>query len=133
MTTIFECFNLSCPSFLQTELDKICNWFTTKNTKINDQRTKELRRISFLKHESPVQPLTADGHVIDIVPYFKLLGVYISSDLTWSHHVDYICTKASKRLYALRTPKHAGTSSNDLVFCQTDYGVRMPSLALRYH
>ena len=41
--------------------------------------------------------------------------MYISSDLTWSHHVDYICTKASKRLYALRTLKRAGTSSNDLV------------------
>ena len=58
--------------------------------------------------------LTADGRFIDTVTHFQLLGVYIASDLTWSHHVDYTCSKASKRLYALRTLKRAGTSSNDL-------------------
>lgn len=82
--------------------------------KINAQKTKE-PRISFLSHESPVQPLTADGRVIDNVTHFKLLKVYISSDLTWSHHVDYTCTKASKGLNALRTLKPVDTSSNDLV------------------
>ena len=43
----------------------------------------------------------------------------ISSDLTWNAHVDYICTKASKRLYALRILKRSGAPANDLitVFC----------------
>ena len=30
-------------------------------------------RISFLKHDSPVQPLTADGRVIDTVTHFNYL------------------------------------------------------------
>jgi hypothetical protein len=53
------------------------------------------------------------------VQTFKLLGVIISSDLTWNAHVDYICTKASKRLYALRILKRSGAPANDLitVFC----------------
>ena len=43
----------------------------------------------------------------------------ISSDLTWNAHVDYICTKASKRLYALKILKRSGAPANDLitVFC----------------
>ena len=81
---------------------------------MNAQKTKQLR-ISFPKRESPVQPITADVRIIDAVTCFKLLGMYISYDITWSHHEDYICTKTSKRLYALHTLKRAGTSSNDLV------------------
>ena len=87
--TIFEFLNLSCPSFLQIELDKICNWSTTNNMKINAQKTKELR-ISFLKHDSPVQPLTADGRVIDTVTHFKLLGVYRISHLISLGPIMYI-------------------------------------------
>ena len=36
----------------------------------------------------------------------KVLGVYITSDLTWGHHCDYIVKRAGKRLYALRVLKN---------------------------
>ncbi len=63
--------------------------------------------------------LAPRGLNIEIVQTFKLLGVIISSDLTWNAHIDYICTKASKRLYALRILKRSGAPANDLitVFC----------------
>ena len=44
--TIFERLNLSCPSFLQTELDKICKWSTTNNMKINAQKLKTYASVS---------------------------------------------------------------------------------------
>ena len=45
-----------------------------------------------------------------------MLGVYISSDLSWNIHIDYIVKKASKRLlYALRVLARAGVSQTDLV------------------
>ena len=44
----------------------------------------------------------------------KVLGVYISSDLTWRSHVDYICPNASKRLHLLSMLKRAGASQRDL-------------------
>ena len=37
--------------------------------------------------------------VLDRVEGAKILGVAISSDLTWSTHVDNIISKASKILY----------------------------------
>jgi hypothetical protein len=53
--------------------------------------------------------ITIDGHDIVVVPHAKLLGVMISKDLKWIEHVDYICKKASKRLYASRLLKRSST------------------------
>jgi hypothetical protein len=60
-------------------------------------------------------PITFDGHDIVVVPHAKLLGVMISKDLKWIEHVDYICKKASKRLYALRLLKRASIPAGKLV------------------
>ena len=38
-----------------------------------------------------------DGNEIDNVQYSKLLGVTISSDLSWNKHVESIVAKAGKR------------------------------------
>ena len=49
------------------------------------------------------------------VASFKLLGVYISRDLTWDAHVDYILKKANKRLYILKALRRSGVSVPDIV------------------
>ena len=46
---------------------------------------------------------------------YKILGVPLSSDLTWNVHIEYIMKKASKCLYALRSLKKAGVQPSDLV------------------
>ena len=46
---------------------------------------------------------------------FKLLGVYISEDLTWRDLCDYIIKKANHRLYALRTLKKWSMPTSDLI------------------
>jgi hypothetical protein len=69
---------------------------------------KPKMRISFLRVPIQSDALFSFGLNIEIVQTIKLLGVIISSDLSWNAHVDYICIKASKRLYPLKT-------TNDLV------------------
>ena len=49
------------------------------------------------------------------VDNYKLLGVYISSDLSWNEHVNFIVKKATKRLYSLRVLRKAGVQQADLV------------------
>ena len=44
----------------------------------------------------------------------KLLGVCISNDLKWTHHIEYIIKKANKRLYSLRVLNQCGTPSVSL-------------------
>ena len=39
---------------------------------------------------------------------YKLLGVYVSNDLKWNHHVEVIVQKGNRRLYSLRVLKQCG-------------------------
>ena len=48
-----------------------------------------------------------DGHNLEVVDHAKLLGVTITSNLSWNMHVSEIVKKASKRLYFLRQLKRA--------------------------
>ena len=57
---------------------------------------------------STVPRLIIDGNEIDNVQYATLLGVIISSDLTWNKHVENIVAKAGKRVYMLCQLKRAG-------------------------
>ena len=54
--------------------------------------------ISFMQDpefRSTVPRLIIDGNEIDNVQYAKLLGVTISSDLTWNEHVENIVANKS--------------------------------------
>ena len=62
----------------------------------------------------PPAPLTVGGSVIERVVTYKLLGVYISDDLSWNGHIEHV-KKAKKRLYALRALKKSGLTITQLV------------------
>jgi len=47
---------------------------------------------------------------------FKLLGVVISSDLTWDAHVSYILSKCAKRIYCIWNLAKAGVPACDVVY-----------------
>ena len=84
---------------------------------INSDKSKEML-ISFMQdHDfrSTVPRLIIDGNEIDNVQYAKLLGVTISSDLTWNKHVENIVAKAGKRGYMLYQLKRTGIGQHDLV------------------
>lgn len=77
--------------------------------------------IDFLKYKPfSTPPIYIDGLPIDQVNTHKVLGVYITSDLTWGHHCDlYIVKRARKQLYALRVLKKTGLPVQDIfqVYC----------------
>ena len=86
--------------------------------KINVTKTKELS-ISFLKNSLPAERLMVNNQSLDPIRSSKLLGVNLSTDLKWSIHIDEVCARASKRLFALRTLKRNGVPLADLrsVYC----------------
>jgi len=45
--------------------------------------------------------LTTQSGVIERVTTFKLLGIILSSDLSWEAHINAICAKVAPRLYYL--------------------------------
>ena len=79
--------------------------------KLNSEKCRELR-ISFVKNEPQFAPIVVDGKELERVTSAKLLGLTISSNLTWNEHISEVIKKASKRLYFLvllkrsRVPRH---------------------------
>ena len=63
-----------------------------------------------------MEPIIIGATQVEIVSSLKLLGVYITSDLTWSVYCIHIIKKSNKRLYALRKLKKSGVASSDILF-----------------
>ena len=56
-------------------------------------------RISVTKSQQEFEPILLNGYSLEVVDSVKLLGLNISSDLTWNTHINETVKKASKRLY----------------------------------
>ena len=95
----------------QDIVDKVAEWSMQNRVKLNSGKCKELR-ISFVKNEPRFAPIVVDGKELERVTSAKLLGLTISSNLTWNEHISDVIKKASKRLYFLvqlkrsRVPRH---------------------------
>ena len=61
------------------------------------------------------QQLTVNNYPVEHVNSAKLLGVMLSSDLTWNEHVAYSVKKSSRRLYMLRLLKRANADTKTLI------------------
>jgi len=72
-------------------VSELRQWSVANNMLINEHKTKEM--VITLSHTVIVQ------NVSDIkrVGTFKLLGIYVSSDLSWKNHVTYIYKRANSR------------------------------------
>ena len=74
---------------------------------------------------------------LEVVEEVKLLGVIISSDLSWGPNTDYMVQKANRKLWYLRRLSKLGASTEDLlevytkqVRCHLEFAVAVwhPSL-----
>ena len=100
---------------MQYLVSDIQSFARNNNMCLNPTKCKEIS-IDFLQYNGHVRlPITMGGTEIGCVKSFKLLGVYLSSDLTWATHVDYVLKKANRRLYALRQLKRCGVLPADIV------------------
>ena len=57
--------------------------------------------IDFKKNRHAFEPVIVDGKELSVISSAKILGVTLSSDLTWNDHVNEAIRKANKRLYFL--------------------------------
>ena len=60
-------------------------------------------------------PIVINDKQIDVVSHAKILGVNISSNLKWNHHISEVVKKARKRLFCLSQLKRACLGPNELV------------------
>ena len=99
--TAMEIIPSCSPSYLPFTVSDIHTYASLRGMKLNSKKCKEMI-INFMQYSPfPPDPLTVGGYVIERVVTNKLLGVYISDDLSWNIHIEHIVKKANKRLYAL--------------------------------
>ena len=100
--------------------DKVAQWSSDNRVKLNNEKCKELR-ISFARDQPELQPIVVNGQELEVVHSAKLLGITITSDLSWNDHTGKVLKKASKCLYFLVQLKRAKLPSKDLVLLYTTY------------
>ena len=112
-TTISETVAKGELSNAQRHTDKVIQWSLENRVQLNNEKCKEMR-ISFSKFQQEFEPILINGDALEVVENVKLLGLNISSNLTWNIHINEIVKKASKRIYFLTQIKRAKVARTDL-------------------
>lgn len=81
---------------LQAGIDALNDWTTLNAMTFNTAKCKSMTISRKRNHFTPLSPLSLNGSVLETVTTFKYLRVLISSDLSWSHHIQGVCSKARK-------------------------------------
>ena len=80
------------------EINSFYDWCSKNGMSVNTSKSKCMN-VFFGKNVLPVVPN------LENVTTLKILGVIFNHKLTWSDHLAYTCSKASRRLYVLRILK----------------------------
>ena len=64
-------------------------------------------------------PLNPSRYTVQRVDTFKLLGVHLDANLTWTGHVSTIVSRANNRFYFLKQLKRAGVPPQQLLHFYT--------------
>ena len=114
-TTALEIVLRCSPSIMPLIVDVVSNFSSSRGMELNPRKCKEMI-INFLQYRIPCdQSMLVNGQHVERVRSFRLLGVYLSEDLTWKIHVDHILRKANSRLFSIRLLKKAGLNHTDLI------------------
>ena len=110
-TTALEIIPRCSPSFLPIIVDQISDYANERGMRLNPKKCKDMV-ITFLKYKLIENDIFIGGDVVERVSSFKLLGVWLTNNLSWDIHVDKILKKANSRIYALRLSKKASPALN---------------------
>jgi hypothetical protein len=83
-------------------LHQVSLWLMSNKITIN---TSKCSAIYFNRPDQQLQtasPLTISGETISFENCSKLLGIHIDAQLNWHQHIDNLCKKLNRALYALR-------------------------------
>ena len=97
---------------IEVELQNIINWSQLNTLTINKSKTKE---VIFGKSGKVSKILNISTYPqIERVQQVRLLGVILSSNLSFTPHVDYVLAVNSRRFYLLNQLKKCPLQLQDL-------------------
>ena len=87
---------------LNGDLLAVAKWLNDHKLTLNLEKTKCMLVGSNRRLESKMAlTVSIFDHNVNNVNSFKYLGIFISSDFTWTSHVEYIAGKINQRLGVL--------------------------------
>ena len=130
-------FQLSLPadkSILQHQLSDLQEFTNMHHMKLNFSKTKCLPFINSKTRDFMPELSLEKGINLEVIYELKLVGLVVSSDLTWTAHVDYTVTRVNRVLWQLTRFRRLGASQTKLV---TFYILKIRSIlmfgAVCYH
>ena len=101
--------SLPLPNILET----VFQWTNDHMMKLN---TKKCSYMVFSRsNEQFATRISIDGNILEKKSTSKLLGMWISEDLSWSKHCQEICKMAYARLSLITKLKYVGVETEDLI------------------
>lgn len=102
------------PSDIQSAVHAVENWSYHHKKTLNADECKVMN-IDIKQNRHAFLPVIIDEKELSVVNSAKILGVTLSSDLTWNDHMSEVIKGANKRLYFLVFLKKVGVSPCDIV------------------
>ena len=102
-------------SILQHQLKDLLEFTINNKMKINFKKTKILPFNLSKKYDFLPQLFFPDHEPLDVIYETRLLGITLTSNLSWAAHVDDICARATKKLWILIRFKSLGGSQDQLL------------------
>ena len=108
--TVIYCYGTSSKELsdkLNNDLLGVAKWLHDHKLTLNLDKTKCMLIGSNRKRESKVDlSVSILDHSVSNVRSFKYLGIHISSDFTWTDHIEHLTGKINQRLGLLKRIKH---------------------------
>ena len=83
---------------LQRDVDALENYASANYLTINVAKCKFMLVSRKKRHINPNPSISLYGSPLEVTPTFKYLGLLITSDLSWTTHINNICSKARRIL-----------------------------------
>ena len=111
-------FNLTLPSqkcILQHKIADLQDFTREQHMKLNSSKTKCLPFINSMTKDFVPQILTEDNSCLEVIYQLKLVGIVITSQLTWSAHIEYTIGRVNKILWQITRFKRLEASQEKLI------------------
>ena len=87
---------------VNNELGKVSEWLHANKLTLNVKKSNYVifrlrqKRIPFIPQIKIFNPTLNTRVILEMKDFVKYLGIMIDSELSWKHHIDFICHKISR-------------------------------------
>ena len=114
-------------ALLQQDLDSLEEWEHTWQMNFNTSKCNVIRIMPNKRRKTLTSNYSLHGQTLETTSTNRYLGINISSDLSWSNHVEYVAARGNRTMGFLRrnfrecTPKVKTTTYTTLVRPTLEY------------